>query len=417
MAQNEDVVADDCDRSPIMYYDPYEQCPERPTIESAEPSELSSPVCQPTAGSAAAAAATSPTESINDAAENPEPVTPEDDKYSEHTLKPEMLKGQQFSTSQYLEVSSTPTTTNERLATVERLVPVKSSQMMMTANSAYQPPTDYANMAEIRREATEEDDDDDDFHEAYMDLEPGEPDIPNIDFSAGSTDCRPMPIPAPRQHKSVTVSDCKSDALNVELPPVDPGIYEEPWDLMHRRLEFEERMNAISLTAAQSPHATRERMPSHRLKYDHTLCENLGLQQVCNIESGCQTDITCTSERCSKLQHEITGSIRVNQKLGSTSRQHIKPPHVQSASDNGRGEHDKIHNTGDDRYGMVFCPHTEQYGLSDDQKLQKRLVADNRTVNGYDKPWDLQPHCRDDRGPEGYDKPWDLKPHLKVYSL
>lgn len=40
-------------------------------------------------------------------------------------------------------------------------------------------------------------------------------------------------------------------------------------------------------------------------------------------------------------------------------------------------------------------------------------VADDRPQEGYDKPWDLQPHMKDDRGQEGYDKPWDLKPHLK----
>lgn len=40
-------------------------------------------------------------------------------------------------------------------------------------------------------------------------------------------------------------------------------------------------------------------------------------------------------------------------------------------------------------------------------------AADDRPQEGYDKPWDLQPHMKDDRGQEGYDKPWDLKPHLK----
>ena len=37
-----------------------------------------------------------------------------------------------------------------------------------------------------------------------------------------------------------------------------------------------------------------------------------------------------------------------------------------------------------------------------------RVLAD-----GYDRPWDLQPHQRDDRDDVGYDKPWDLKPHEK----
>lgn len=37
-----------------------------------------------------------------------------------------------------------------------------------------------------------------------------------------------------------------------------------------------------------------------------------------------------------------------------------------------------------------------------------RVLAD-----GYDRPWDLQPHRRDDRDDVGYDKPWDLKPHEK----
>ena len=37
-----------------------------------------------------------------------------------------------------------------------------------------------------------------------------------------------------------------------------------------------------------------------------------------------------------------------------------------------------------------------------------RVLAD-----GYDRPWDLQPHRRDDRDDVGYDKPWDLKPHQK----
>lgn len=39
--------------------------------------------------------------------------------------------------------------------------------------------------------------------------------------------------------------------------------------------------------------------------------------------------------------------------------------------------------------------------------------SDDRPQEGYDKPWDLQPHMKDDRGQEGYDKPWDLKPHQK----
>jgi len=37
-----------------------------------------------------------------------------------------------------------------------------------------------------------------------------------------------------------------------------------------------------------------------------------------------------------------------------------------------------------------------------------RVLAD-----GYDRPWDLQPHRRDERDDVGYDKPWDLKPHEK----
>lgn len=34
-----------------------------------------------------------------------------------------------------------------------------------------------------------------------------------------------------------------------------------------------------------------------------------------------------------------------------------------------------------------------------------------RSQEGYDKPWDLRPHKKDERGQEGYDRPWDLKPH------
>jgi len=34
-------------------------------------------------------------------------------------------------------------------------------------------------------------------------------------------------------------------------------------------------------------------------------------------------------------------------------------------------------------------------------------------TEGYDRPWDLQPHKRDGREDDGYDKPWDLKPHEK----
>lgn len=48
-----------------------------------------------------------------------------------------------------------------------------------------------------------------------------------------------------------------------------------------------------------------------------------------------------------------------------------------------------------------------------EKKQQNLLEADDRPQEGYDKPWDLQPHMKDDRGQEGYDKPWDLKPHLK----
>ena len=48
------------------------------------------------------------------------------------------------------------------------------------------------------------------------------------------------------------------------------------------------------------------------------------------------------------------------------------------------------------------------------EKLPKFVEkTDSRPQDGYDKPWDLQPHKKDDRGQDGYDKPWDLKPHLK----
>ena len=38
-------------------------------------------------------------------------------------------------------------------------------------------------------------------------------------------------------------------------------------------------------------------------------------------------------------------------------------------------------------------------------------LNDLRSQEGYDKPWDLRPHKKDERGQEGYDRPWDLKPH------
>lgn len=50
---------------------------------------------------------------------------------------------------------------------------------------------------------------------------------------------------------------------------------------------------------------------------------------------------------------------------------------------------------------------------SDERQSQLSDGADDRPQEGYDKPWDLQPHMKDDRGQEGYDKPWDLKPHQK----
>ena len=39
--------------------------------------------------------------------------------------------------------------------------------------------------------------------------------------------------------------------------------------------------------------------------------------------------------------------------------------------------------------------------------------SDDRTQEGYEKPWDWKPHKKDDRGQEGYEKPWDWKPHQK----
>lgn len=50
---------------------------------------------------------------------------------------------------------------------------------------------------------------------------------------------------------------------------------------------------------------------------------------------------------------------------------------------------------------VVSRPHSQS---SEDT----RVLAD-----GYDMPWDLQPHRRDERDDVGYDKPWDLKPHEK----
>jgi hypothetical protein len=45
---------------------------------------------------------------------------------------------------------------------------------------------------------------------------------------------------------------------------------------------------------------------------------------------------------------------------------------------------------------------------------RSQSVDDGRPfADGYDRPWDLQPHRRDGRDDEGYDKPWDLKPHEK----
>ena len=45
---------------------------------------------------------------------------------------------------------------------------------------------------------------------------------------------------------------------------------------------------------------------------------------------------------------------------------------------------------------------------------RSQVSEDTRVLaDGYDWPWDLQPHRRDLRDDVGYDKPWDLKPHEK----
>jgi len=340
-----------------MYYDPYEECPERlPTgntiktvsVQDVKPCNQNLKVID---------VGRKLTDSIPNSVKPLMEIATDVCDVSKRDLS-----DMQKSSLLYLQDSTRKHTnqsqSKDRLKTSPRHHIVNGSSMVMTPNSAYKPPADYGNLAQIKQQNENEDEEENEFHEAYMDLEP--------ELSAHISDStivgkRLTPIAGPHHLKSDIAQELS-----------DTGVYEEPWDLIHRRSQLEKCLKAVTLTDQCPPGLMNE-------------CADFCGQGEHNF-SKADSSLTVkleTKGMSSKNRLQYTQNCRsvISPSDSSQSREHF------------------------------------QQAIDGTSTPQFKPGADSRTNHGYDKPWDIQPHRKDGRGQEGYEKPWDLKPHLKVMKV
>ena len=144
---------------------------------------------------------------------------------------------------------------------------------------------------------------------------------------------------------NIVVSKPVSSRLQLQ-----PGNYEEPWDLVNTQEKLEEKLRLAAIGKS-------------------------GLVQVTSANYSDSGALCTTSSVCNSVCVSAT----------SVSSVAALPITTTSSSS-----------------GNISNP-----------SLSQEIPVDVRSMEGYDKPWDWQPHKKDDRAQEGYDKPWDWKPHKK----